>query len=106
MKYPNGVPIMVGDVIWWNEGKAKGIVGLILDSKESFEFLSLAVPGKESIEQLEKFGPSEYGIMICANSDGDYISCDVFCPESDFEDEGICLISRAKSEETHLPPIE
>lgn len=44
MNYPDGQPICVGDLIWWNEGNCVGHVQVVAESKEEFESWGLDEP--------------------------------------------------------------
>lgn len=44
MEYPDGAPIRVGDLVWWNEGRNIGFVQSIVESMEECEQWGLAGP--------------------------------------------------------------
>lgn len=94
MKYPNGEEINIGDYVLFNEGTCKGYVCKIIEFDEDFKAAGLALPGMESYEQLSNYGSSERGIYIRMYSETSDDSWCAICCESDFEDEGVCLIKR------------
>lgn len=77
MNYPDGTVIVVGDVIWWNEGGCIGRVACIVDTPDSWISKGLAEPG----------------IFICNDLAFDELTCDVFNSEAQFLDEGIGKLS-------------
>ncbi len=80
MRYPDGVIVKVGDVIWWDEGASVGKVAEIVETPDS----------------LNAWGVEHPGILICCNPLRDLPSCDVFHPQRLFFDEGVAVLTDAE----------
>ena len=77
MQYPDGATVLVGDLIWWNEGTKQGRVALIIDSEE----------------KKVQWGLLEFGIFISPSESRELVPA-VFYPADCFEDEGIGKVER------------
>lgn len=76
MKYPSGKTVVLGDLVWWNEGTRKGRVAQIVSSKL----------------QQKSWGLDEEGVFLCINEEAEELTCDLFQPLAGFEEEGIDLV--------------
>ncbi len=81
MNYPDGQPICVGDLIWWNEGSCVGHVQVVAETKEEYEAWGLDEP-HIFVDNSHPFDPT--------------IGCGVAHNVGCFEDEAIGLLNQAE----------
>ncbi len=79
MRYLDGKTIKTGDIIWWNEGTCVGRVATIVEPADT-------------AEKMAAWGLDESGIFISPRIRLPLVD-GVYQPHSDFEDEGIGLMS-------------
>ena len=74
MKYPDGSPINVGDLVWWNEGSCVGYVQVIAESEAEYVGWGLDSP-HVFLSNIHPFAPgSNIGVAY---------------PEACLKDEGV-----------------
>ena len=78
MKYPDGEQISLGDHIWWNEGSSIGFVHEIIES-----------PGDQAEWNFDQPHILLSGFHPHNPGGPGYVAY----PRSDFEDEGICVLT-------------
>ena len=77
MKYPNGQPVQIGDLVWWNEGSCIGFVQSMVESEEDCQTMGLKGPH----------------LFISSRHPFDSNTMGVAYPIACFEDEGIAPLA-------------
>jgi hypothetical protein len=92
MNYPDGTPIQVGDLVWWNEGACVGFIQWIWEESRDGDYSWANTDGSPRfIGGRHPYTPSEEGFNSGALHD-----------EPCLADEGVGLLNAAELEELRL----